>query len=998
MKSVLVLLFLFLSLSVHAQQSEAEGLRELELGFADIKKKDPVRALVHFNRALRLAKKGSELELKAMYQIAVYYNYIEDAEKPAVIRTTLRGLNQLKKTHRTDSLAADFYFRAGLAYQWDYQPDSALHIFNEARKMYEVLYGKKSMQVSDCYHCMGDVYCQSFYDYSKAEPLYEKALAIREKKESTVLNSYLIFKLYSELALVNRSQHEPDKALLYGLRFIAYADTIPYPVYKERSYTVTAEIYRDLNRFAEAKKLYKEAIALNLKSLEGEKNILASHYLGLAETLEREGEVSESVTYYLKAIHLFNSEKGPKAIKHIYCYERLGQLYLKIDQLNEAAIVLRNGLGLLGEYKLIKSGQASSLHKSLATYFERVGLPDSALAHYQYALMASTKNFNSLLYKDNPTVSSVELKDYCYEVLLAKASLLNNLSAKTKKKSYSENALLTLMLAEELLTLSRADLDRDDSKWNFFDSNYGVYEQLIAALYEMQGTIPTDSLYRTVLKYMEKSKSKMLVEALNQANFSDPSLVNDSLINILNIHKRNLHYLQDQQKKISQALPGKGNSESLQNSILETDRNIQLTEAEINRRYPSYLKIKYNDHLPRLSQLTTYVKDKEACMLEYFWGTRKLYALGINGNETIFKCLGSTDSLAKTIIPLREFFKESKYSYEVNTVSDFNRQSYFLYQTLVSPFKALIKGSEKIIIVPDGLIGQVPFEVFTTSLLTQDINFRNLEYLIKSYIVSYSFSSSYLLSQKTNKISSPKLLAFAFTGNSDLRSGESFSNANDQIAGSAQELESLNEKFPDGQFLYGEDVTESKFKIAAPDFDIIHLAVHGRGNTDLNYSASLFFRDKNTGEDGELHWYELFGMRLKARLAVISSCESGIGRTYRGEGMLSMASAFAYAGCPNIVMGLWKVDDRTSSELMNFFYEDLLKHNPVDQSLAFSKRQYLENADELSAHPRLWASLVAYGNQGVIGKNELLTYATVFVLISIVIIIGVVIKKRRLHV
>jgi len=933
-----------------------------------------------------------------MYQIAVYYNYAEDTEKPAVIRTTLRGLSQLRKTQRKDSLAADFYFRAGLAYQWDYQPDSALYTFKEARKMYEVLYGKQSPQVSDCFHCMGDVYCQSFYDYSKAEPLYERALAIREKNGSTTLNSYLVFKLYSELASVNRAQHEPDKALLYGLRFIAYADTIPYTVYKEKSYTVTAEIYSDLNQFDKAKELYKKAIALNLKSSEGDKEIiLASQYLGLAETLEREGSINESINYYLKAIHLFNTEKGPKAIKHIYCFERLGELYLKINRLNEAAAVLRDGLGLLADYKLTSSGQASGLHKSMARYFEKKGLPDSALVHYQHALIATAKNFYSLNHKNNPSVPSIELKDYCYEVLMSKAALLNDLSKKTKKKSYSENALSTLILAEELLSLSRADLDRDDSKWIFFDSNYGVYEQLMTSLYEMQNSIPVDSLHRMVLKYMEKSKSKMLAEALNQANFSDPSLANDSLINALTIYKRNLHYLQDQQKKVDQK-SAKENSELIQNSILETDRKIELTEAEINRKYPSYLKIKNNDNVPQLLQLTAFVKDKDACVLEYFWGAKKIFALGSNGNETIFKCLGDTDTLANVIIPVREFFKETKYSFQEHTVSDFHHQSYSLYQTLVAPFKNLIGGKEKIIIIPDGLVGQVPFEVFTPSLLTENINFKNLNYLVKSHVISYSFSSSYLLNQKNRRVNDPKLLAFAFTGNSDLRSGSNSGRAN-QLAGSTQELTSIGEKFPKGEFLYGDNVTESKFKTTAPEFDIIHLAVHGQGETDLDYSASLFFRDTNTGEDGELHWYELFGMRLKAKLAVISSCESGIGKTYRGEGMLSMASAFAYAGCPNIVMGLWKVDDRTSSELMNFFYDQLLGHNPVDQSLAISKRQYLENADELSAHPRLWASLVAYGNHVVIDKRDWrVTAAITVVVFSIVaIIIWVISKKRRLH-
>jgi CHAT domain-containing protein len=967
---------------------------EYETGLSRIAQRNAEEALPHFKKAIALANEGSELQIKAIYQMAVCINYAKEQEQPEIIRNTLKGLTYLKKEHRKDSFAADFYFRAGLAYQADYQPDSALHAFNEARKMYEALSGKNCVQASDCYHCMGDVYSHSLYDYNSAEALYEKALGVREKGEKTILNFYLVFKLYSELASVNRSQHELSKALAYALKYVAYTDTIPYAKYKEESYSIAAEIYRDMGQFDEAEQLYNRAIELSQKSGKSdEKSILAGHYLGIAEISERQGLIDEAIMQYRKAITLFNSQQGPKSIKHIYCFQRLGELYLKKGKQDEAIKTLRNGLALLGEYGLLKSGQASGLHNSIAEYFIAVRQPDSAFVHFQKGLIAGSKKFQSLNHNHNPAIGSVELKDYCYEILTRKASLLNRMFKEHKDVHYAISAMEALTLAEQLLTSMRADMDSDDSKLNFLDSNFDVYEQMLALLYQVQAVIPSDSLNRMVFRYMESSKSKMLAEALNEARFSDTSLANDSLIQLLASYKRNLHHLQDELKQVNSA-GLKDRFQSIQNSIIETDRKIQLTEMEVNRRYPSYLKIRHLNLIPQLNDMMGYTKEKKVSIIEFFWGTEYVYALGIQGDQIIFKQIGSRIDLQNLILPVRDFFKQQEYSFAENTVTTFNKQTYALYLKLIAPFLSLLDDNTRVVIIPDGIISQIPFEVLTTTALNSSkINFLNLPYLLKSYIISYSFSCSYLVNKKDEKVVSPKMLAFGFTGNSELRSGGNTQNESDEIAGSEQELNSLSLKFPNGKFYFGKNVTESKFKNMASDYDIIHLAVHGKGDTELNYSASLFFRDRQSKEDGVLHWYELFGMHLKARLAVISSCESGVGKAYRGEGMLSMANAFAYAGCPNIVMGLWKVDDRTSSELMNFFYDKLLRHKSVDESLTLAKRQYLQNADELSAHPRLWASLIAYGNDEVIeNRNPLWLYISACIVIAL-LLIGIAIKK-----
>jgi len=76
-------------------------------------------------------------------------------------------------------------------------------------------------------------------------------------------------------------------------------------------------------------------------------------------------------------------------------------------------------------------------------------------------------------------------------------------------------------------------------------------------------------------------------------------------------------------------------------------------------------------------------------------------------------------------------------------------------------------------------------------------------------------------------------------------------------------------------------------------------------------------------EDGRLRVGEIFSLNLKADTVVLSACESGLGKISRGDEIIGLTRSFIYAGTPSIVTTLWKVNDRTSYELMGEFYSQL---------------------------------------------------------------------------
>jgi CHAT domain-containing protein len=153
----------------------------------------------------------------------------------------------------------------------------------------------------------------------------------------------------------------------------------------------------------------------------------------------------------------------------------------------------------------------------------------------------------------------------------------------------------------------------------------------------------------------------------------------------------------------------------------------------------------------------------------------------------------------------------------------------------------------------------------------------------------------------------------------------------------------------------------------------------------------------NSTDDGVLYTSELFSMSLQSKMAVLSACQTGDGAIIEGEGILSLARGFFYAGVPSVVMTLWSVDDARSALIMESFYKYLKKGYSKGHALRQAKLDLLETGDPLTAHPRFWAGYVSIGNQNPVTKNnQWLFFLAGLILISIAGFVTVkTIQSRR---
>ncbi|MGB3586283.1 MAG: CHAT domain-containing protein, partial [Tunicatimonas sp.] len=141
----------------------------------------------------------------------------------------------------------------------------------------------------------------------------------------------------------------------------------------------------------------------------------------------------------------------------------------------------------------------------------------------------------------------------------------------------------------------------------------------------------------------------------------------------------------------------------------------------------------------------------------------------------------------------------------------------------------------------------------------------------------------------------------------------------------------------------------------------------------------------------------LYTLQLRSNLAVLSACETGTGQLARGEGIMSLGRAFKYAGCPNVAMSLWKVNDRTTQRIVQSFFEQLAEGADKDVALQQAKLSFLNKAKGPLAHPYYWASLVLIGDDLPLNDSSLPHYYAIFIGLGLLILIGmtVLIKKRK---
>jgi CHAT domain-containing protein/tetratricopeptide (TPR) repeat protein len=194
------------------------------------------------------------------------------------------------------------------------------------------------------------------------------------------------------------------------------------------------------------------------------------------------------------------------------------------------------------------------------------------------------------------------------------------------------------------------------------------------------------------------------------------------------------------------------------------------------------------------------------------------------------------------------------------------------------------------------------------------------------------------------------------------------SNSLPRLRYTLKEAHALSQLFPANQsraFLQFSATREAAAGSALQDFRIIHLATHSLPDEKHPELAKIVFSRVTEHGDprpGELFAGDIYQMKLSADLVVLSSCQGAIGRQQPGEGAMSLARAFLFAGSKAVVASLWEVNDEATAELMQRFYRHMAHDKlPPSTALALAQSEFRRHGEKRLRNPYYWAGFELYG-------------------------------------
>jgi CHAT domain-containing protein/tetratricopeptide (TPR) repeat protein len=263
-----------------------------------------------------------------------------------------------------------------------------------------------------------------------------------------------------------------------------------------------------------------------------------------------------------------------------------------------------------------------------------------------------------------------------------------------------------------------------------------------------------------------------------------------------------------------------------------------------------------------------------------------------------------------------------------------------LYRLLLEPAGPWLASVGRVVIVPDGALNRLNFE-------TLPVGGARRHYWIEDVEVQIAPSLALAASRTAKTTATPTLLLI---GDPTPRTPEF-----PALSYASAEMRNVSRHFASDRVkaYQRSDASPGAYRAARPaEFTMIHFTAHATANTESPLDSAIIL----SGLDGQFKLYarDVTEVPLRAELVTVSACRSAGERTYSGEGLIGFAWAFLRAGTKRVVAGLWDVDDRSTAELMDRFYERLAAGASPASALRDAKLAFLARGGNV-AKPYYWA-------------------------------------------
>lgn len=669
-----------------------------------------------------------------------------------------------------------------------------------------------------------------------------------------------------------------------------------------------------------------------------------TYYEFFAEVYSETGDYSAAKFWFNRSLKIFKKTNSSADI---------GKIYINLHYLS----ILQNQLHLSDQYeslafKFFNSGyHFSRFYNNKAFIYKKQKFRDSTKFYLQKALTVLPMNFKPSNVFENPKATQLKnlsQKDYAFTPLLDKAEIL---SLDTNNKTNLQYALNTYQLLDTLVDYIRWQHQGMATKLFWREKLNSLYEQAIETAYQLNDT-------EKAFYFLEKSRAVLLLDQLNRntaKNFLPQSEADKEAA-----LRMQVSYYQN-----------KGDPNEQLSDFLQAQARLDEYVKELEKRYPRYYEYKYNNHVPRLTEIQQYLANSQQSLLSYYEGKQGVYVLVVTPQKSLLKKIDSA-SYYRRKQELMSFFAHAN---QVNQQYDkYLQASNRFYQLFLAPIKSYL--TSRVIVSTSGAI--IPFAALSTST-------QKTDYLVNHYAFSYTYSARALLNQHVYPSVGKTPNYFLGVAPVDYPYKSNLA----RLSGSTKALKDNKKLFQSTLLFTKEKANKASFERQWPQAKVVQLISHAYADQE-NTQPLIYFADSS------LSLNDIHQEQTQTQLLVLSACRTGIGKDYQGEGVFSLSRGFMGAGVPSIYSTLWDVADQDAYTLSHQVLKSASKEVPLDLALQKAQVDWLRKADRSKQIPNAWAGIILLGSSNPLPPEPATSsWLWYFLLFSAIITFGIWFWMKR---
>lgn len=833
---------------------------------------------------------------------------------------------------------------------------------------------------SDCLIKAGNIQ-QGQSKFEQANLHYHQAMTLVNKYD---LEDQLRFEALLYLGSSHYFNNIIDSAQFYFENASAVADS--YRGKKQlpeldRLYNSLGAIYFESANYTQAKNYFERALDVSTPGSEDYADMYIGIQSNIASCLVKLNRYEEALNILL-ALKPAEHQKNLIRQNTAHCYFKLGNLDAAlaiystlIPTENYSGVIAIADMGRVymkkGDWKKAEAAFDSAIRKNnriapdirnkegANAYLYRSelaamqGLNEEAMSWINAAIHAASFS-NAEKQNDIPpadvslSVSPVTL----FNILHFKAWLLWKRYTSLKDKAALLQAVETYKQAIETADYIKLNFDNDEARLFFTDNNKTIYTEALEAAYEAAKF--NSETINDILYIFENYKGRVLQQQLENNQIRNKDGAVDSLYKKEHALKQLIAFYLS---RINQT-----NSKAEVENLLQKKRSVEIELSRLQKRKP---KSVYTQAF--LTGETNNTNPLEAIQDQLPANTTVVHFF--EGSDSVLFCLwiNKGDHKINRIVTNRQFqtnldhLNAQLYGQQEGERYAGHEAAASIYQTLISATDLDEDKNDHWVIIPDGKLYRLPFEV-----LENGGDEKN--YLIRTKEISYHFSISLLLQKKDipDPVHSETILGFTPFDQPDeniRRSGLSV------LPESAQEIDTTK-----ALLIKGSDANKKRFLEEYARHPTIHLATHASADTATNMHWIQFYPSGDEVINNRIYLPEIYQLNMNnAELIILSACESGTGQQAAGEGLISLSRAFLYAGTGGVISTSWKSEDKVSAYLMQKLHLHIREGLTVTKALQKAKQELLadETMDERFKQPSYWANFIYFGRiQSVVKKTS----------------------------